>query len=710
MGAGLLAASPGDARGQATLDREVVSLEFEGNAAYSDGRLSDAILARATDCRSFVFVFPLPLCPLTDWGFAHDRGYLDEGTLPADLLRLRLFYRRRGYREVAVDTVVSRDDGRADLRFVIEEGEPTRVTSLDFDAPAGVLDTAAAREAFPLEPGSRLDLVELDRGKQRLVDQLREDGHIHAAVLDEYFIPTGSREAELTVRVESGPRARIGEVTVQGAGELGEDVVRQFLTFGSGERYRRSRILESQRALYQLDAIRFANLETRTSSPSDTLVDVVVDVTPARKRAVRTGAGVTTTDCLQTEASITHRNFLGDARRLELSGRLSNLLARDLAGTFPCTSVGERPVFHDLNFALRAEFLQPYFLSSRNELSAALFFERETVPEIYVRNSRGGELSLTRRLRAGMYLSLTVRPELTSFDEESADVFFCINFGFCQPDDIDVLTDPRWLSPVTVTWRYDRTDAPISPSDGYYVSADLERGSVLTGSDYRYLRFNVNAAAFEELTPGLVLATRLRTGLVEPTGGRVFGGGTAEGEPVVHPRTRFFAGGPQSVRGFGQNLLGPTVLVVDSITDCPDQPLDGCVGGLAAPDFEERPVGGDAAFEVNLELRARTGGPWTVVGFLDAGQVWEDYTHLEFPVATPGVGVRYDSPVGPLRLDLGYDPSSPQRLPVVAEVADGELVELDDDVTFMPYTWDDPGRAREIWRRLRLHISIGEAF
>lgn len=706
----LLAATPLTSRAQVILDREVASLDFDGNVAYSDGDLSDAILTRATDCRAFVFVFPFPICPLTDWGFAHDRAYLDESTLPADLLRLRLFYRRRGFRRVAVDTVVSRTDGQVSVRFVVDEGPPTRLASLEFEGFEGILDTADVLSGFPLEPGSRLNLVELDRGKQRLVERLQDQGYVHAAVLDEYFIPTGSTEAEVTVRAEPGPRARIGEVTVQGAGELGEDVVRQFLTFAPGEIYRRSRVLESQRALYQLDAIRFANLRTRTASPSDTLVEVEVDVTPARKRAVRTGAGVTTTDCLQTEVTFTHRNFLGKARRLQLSARLSNLLARDLAGTFPCTSVGEEAVFQDLNFALRADFRQPHFLSGRNSLSAGLFLERETVPEIYVRSSRGGELALTRRLRRGMFLTLALRPELTSFDEESADVFFCINFGFCQPDDIDVLTDPRWLSPVSLSWRYDRTNAPISPTGGHYVSADLERGSLLTGSDYRYVRFNVDAAAFEQLAPGLVLAARLRTGLVEPTGGRVFAGGTEDGEAVIHPRKRFFAGGPQSVRGFGQNLLGPTVLVVDSIADCPARPLADCVGTLPAPAFDERPAGGDAAFELNLELRARTGGPWTLVGFLDAGQVWEDYSRLEAPVATPGVGVRYDSPVGPLRLDVGYDPSSPRRLPVVAEVSDGELVELDENVRFMPYTWDDPGRIKEFWRRLQLHISIGEAF
>ena len=718
---GALAAAPAPASGQSPADRRVVELEFSGNRAFSDGRLADAIVTEETRCRSFVLA---PFCWLTDWGFAHDRAYLEEGTLPADLLRLRVFYRRRGYRDVTVDTVVDRLNGEARVGFRIEEGPPTVLDSLAVEGFEGLLSPGEVRSDFPLRPGDPFDLVELSRGKEALADRLRNRGYVDAAVLDRYFVPADSRRVDLVLEARPGPRARIGRIEVRGGGSLGEGVIRQHLTFAPGQIYRQNRILESQRLLFQQEAVRFASISTARAPESDTLVDVTVEVTPAQARSVRTGVGVTTTDCFQTEASITHRNFLGGGRRLRLSGGLSNLFAGRLAETFPCSGVSPDPVFHDVNFSLRADLRQPAFLSERNTLEASLFLERETVPDLFVRNSRGGELTLTRRLRPRMPLSVSYRPELTSFDERSADVFFCVNFGFCQPGDIQALTDPRWLSPLSVGWSHDRTNAAFSPTSGYYVDLNLEWADRVTGSDYQYLRFDVNAADFEELAPGLVLAVRFRAGLVEGLGGQPFDD-PAGGETVIHPRKRFFVGGAQSVRGFGQNLLGPSVLVLESARCREDfgadrEALARCAQALGdsvldpAGVFRERPIGGDAAFEANFELRARLGGPWSLVGFVDVGQVWVDIGNIQAPLAAPGAGIRYSSPVGPVRLDVGYDPTSADRLPVVAEITEGErrgeLLELDELVRYDVHTYDGPSGLTEFVRRLQLHVSIGQAF
>lgn len=710
---------PAPLRGQVGLEREVTSLEFSGNRAFSDDRLASAIVLDETSCKTFAFA---PFCWLTDWGLFHSRAYLDESVLPADLLRLRLFYRRRGYRAVAVDTAVERLDGEVRVRFEIDEGPPTVLDTLVLAGLEGTLAPASVRERFPLEPGEPFDLVELSAAKEEIADRLRNRGYPRAAVLDEYFIPRGSRSVELTLDVRPGPLSRFGDVRVEGAGAVGEEVVRQVLSFRSGQLYRQERVLQSQRDLYRLEAIRFANVQTSPSEAADTLVDVTVSVTPAPPRTVRTGVGVTTTDCVQTEARFTHRNFLGGARSLRVTGRLSNLLADQLGESFPCTGVGRDPVFRELGYTLRADFREPFFLSSGNSLEASLFLERESVPDIFVRQSRGGELAVTRRLRPRMPVSIGFRPELTSFDEQSADVFFCVNFGFCQPDDIDALTRSRWLAPLRASWSYDRTDAAFSPTAGYYLDVNTEWADRVTGSDYQYVRFNIEAADFEELAEGLVLAVRIRTGFVEALGGQPFGDpDPAEGGVVVHPRKRFFVGGAQSVRGFEQNLLGPTVLLFQA-ADCPDsfgtsrEELTECALELASrptdPNdvFDERPVGGDAAFEGNIELRAHVSGPWTVVGFVDVGQVWVDIGQLEAPVASPGAGVRFESPVGPLRVDVGYDPTSPDRLPAVAELPSQEIVELRRAVPFDQFTYDGRTGFREFWRRLHLNISIGEAF
>lgn len=711
---------PGPGLEAQTADREVVSLRFEGNETFSDDQLAAAIALGETSCRSFLFIL-LPICPLTDWGFAHDRAFLDEDDIPDDMLRLRIFYRQRGYRSVQVDSVVRRLDGKARLTFRIDEGAPVRIDSMAIRGIGGVLDSASLRAEFPVDEGDPLDLVRLNAGKQMIRDRLLNRGYIDAVVLEDVFIPPGEG-ARVQLNVDPGPRVRVGEIQVSGAEHVSPGVIRRFLTFESGEYYDQRKLFASQRNLYGLDALRFANISRvdgassagdGAGGPADTIVDIRVEVTEAALRTVRTGAGLTTTECGLTEAGFTHRNFLGSARRLELTARLSNLGADPLNGTFPCTDVGQADVFQNLDFRLRAELRQPYFLAPRTSFRAALFHERESFPDIFVRNSSGGELGVTRQFRPGMTGTWVYRLEFTGFAQESADIFFCINFGFCQPEDIEVLIERRLLSPITLTWRYDRTDVPFSPTRGYYVNAEVERADRLTGSDYQYMRFALEVADFEPLGQGEVVALRFRAGLVEPTGGLAFEQDPERAGAIVHPRKRFFAGGAQSVRGFGQNLLGPRVLAVDSVELCPQTSLPICVGALADTmpgAFEQRPAGGDAAFEASLELRKRLGGPWGVAAFIDVGQVWRGLGSLEAPVVTPGAGIRYRSPVGPLRLDVGYNPTGAAMLPVVVELPDGEIRELAERVLFDPFTFDDPTTLREFLRRLQLHISIGEAF
>lgn len=701
-------------------DREVVSLEFRGNEAFSAGELGTAIATRETKCRSILFKFPFPICPLTDWGFAHDRAYLDEEELPRDVLRLRVFYRQRGYRDVGIDTLVNRLDGEAEVRFLIDEGSPVLLDSLRLEGLEGVADPERIRqrieEDIDLEPGVPFDRIKLDRAKDLIRTRLRGRGYVNADVLEETFLPQGEG-ARVTLQVVPGDRVRIGDIRIQGAETIDERVIRRFLTFRSGEYFDQEEILRSQRQLYGLDALRFASVERAGElEPGDTLVDVTVLVTEAPMRTIRSGGGVSTTECVVSETRFTHRNFLGGARRLELSGRLGNIFAMQLGRSFPCVDVGDEDVFRDLTFRIRTEVRQPYFFSSRNSFRGAVFFERESVPDIFVRQTAGAEVAVTRRIRLNMPAILSYRPEYTGFDEMSADIFFCVNFGFCQPEDIGLLEERRLLSPLALSWSYDRTDHPLSPTRGYKASAEVELADRFTASAWQYVRFVLEAADFEALGEELVFAARARAGIVEPIGGLAFDDQptVAQAGALVHPRKRFFAGGARSVRGFRQNLLGPTVLVVDSTEHCADQALPACVERLAREDprsFDERPTGGDASAELTVELRKGLGGPWGVAGFVDMGQVWRDLSELEAPVATPGFGIRYSSPVGPIRLDIAYNPEGAELLPVVAQVGEeGEIRELDTEVLFDPFTFDDPGLFKEVLRRLQLQLSVGEAF
>ncbi|MFV1987141.1 MAG: outer membrane protein assembly factor [Gemmatimonadota bacterium] len=691
---------------QAVRDPEVASLDFEGNEAFSDNDLATVLRSRQTTCTSVLLA---PFCWFSDWGFAHSREYLDSLAVLDDELRIQLYYRDRGFFRATVDSRITRLDEKVRIDFTINEGEPTVIDSISINGVPAVLDSSEVLRLVDLAPGDRFDRVRLAVGKDSLVRSLRELGYIQTTVLEDLLRPPGEG-ARIKLSVDPGRRYRIGNITVVGAEEIGDGVIRELMRIGPGDVYRQSLIDNSQQILFGVDAVRFASIQPVVVD--DSVVDLGVTITPKTTRAARGGFGWSTDRCLRTEARLTHRNLFGEAKRLEITARLDNIFAQQLGGAFPCNGVGSSPEFRSLNYLLRAELTVPVFLSGRNAFRTTLFGQRETFPDVFIREEVGAVVGISRAIRRGMSATIGYQPSYTGFDERSADIFFCVSFGFCTPEDIAVISQARWLSPIVLSWVNNRTNHQLQPTNGHYFTADFEWAANWTGSEYRYYRLTLQAADFETIEPGLIAGIRIRGGVVKPTGGPVSINPELDAD-LLHPAKRYFAGGSQSVRGFRQNLLGPRVLVADQLRDCPDEFLENCVGRIAREtprQFDERPQGGNASFELSLELRKRLTPTWTFVMFVDAGAIWEDLGKIKPPIWTPGAGIRFLSPVGPLRVDIGYNPTGAELLPVVVSLSNGSIVELPDPVLYDPFGFDDPSFITEFWRRLQFHISIGEAF
>jgi outer membrane protein assembly factor BamA len=242
-----------------------------------------------------------------------------------------------------------------------------------------------------------------------------------------------------------------------------------------------------------------------------------------------------------------------------------------------------------------------------------------------------------------------------------------------------------------------------------------------------------------------VLATHLRIGFVRPSQGNTDG--------VLHPRKRFYAGGSQSVRGFGENQLGPRILTLphgylihakdangnpcdafsDAIRFCdPNTAVDSNpTGSVFVPvkdqQFTPRPLGGTSILEGSVEYRFPLPffSSLGAAVFVDGAAVGErvldplgsglsslaNLVHGKAAI-TPGFGVRYYSPVGAIRIDLGINTSQSEQLAVVTELVKNgkrELVPLD-----IPRRYSATGSETAAWRnalnRLVLHLSIGEAY
>ncbi len=704
--------------------QEVTGLRFRGNSEFSDEVLGTAINTRQTECRSLLFKL-IPFC-LAGADFSLDPYFLNERELRLDHARVQLFYYLRGFRETAVDTVVTRPTAEeVQITFLIEEGDPIQVVELGFQGLEELADSSVL-EDLPIRVGEPLSLLALDATRDTLEARFRNQGFAHADVLRNYFIPRETPyEARVSFDLYPGPLTRFGPLTldissVQGReASVDEAVVRRMLPFREGDIYGEDLQFSGQRDLYNLDIFRFVNFVPDTLSAVDSILPLTIQAQEGDFHRVRTGGGLSTAECFNTEANWSSLNFFGGARRLQVTGRMANIFASRLESTPLCSQAGTGE-YGKLTGLISVDFTQPWLFSPRNSVTASLFVERQSVPRSFVRKALGMNLGFTRRLNISTLLGVSFRPQLSSLS--AAEVFFCSAYLICSPDEIKLLQEGNTLSPVGISLSQDRRNRALSPTRGYSAAVDLEHAGAWTGSDFRYTRVVSEATWYTQNSSRWVLGARLRGGWVSPEGFI----GLASGE-IVHPEKRLFAGGSNSVRGFGQNRLGPRVLYLEDVTKLYDPgpctamevaDLSCDAGQLEDKEFFPSPTGGTSLLEGSLEVRfPLVGVLWEGATFLDFGQVWDEdinpsLADLEF---TPGMGVRYFSPIGPIRVDLGYRFGGGEDLLVVTQkigLNPGEATPtvLEDLVVLEnPVLW---GAGLGPWdlRRFQLHFSIGQAF
>ncbi|HUF30797.1 MAG TPA: BamA/TamA family outer membrane protein [Gemmatimonadaceae bacterium] len=719
---------------------EVEEVELTGVESVDKDELKDGLATHPSQCRSLLFY---PFCLISDHSWFVEKAYLDEDEFQRDVLRIKVYYWRRGFREAQVDTTVTPEDDGVAVRFAVAEGPPTLVSSITLQQEgARVLTNEEIEEIMRLRAGMPLNLVALDSSLVLIREELFERGYADAEVAaDTIIVSADDRTAAVRIGVSPGWLTRVGTITVTGTKDVSTTTVLNSMVLAPGELYRREALLESQRALYESGLYRQASIAVVTDSATpDGITNLEVQVREAPFREMRLSGGFNTVDFIQVEQRFTKYNFLGGGRRLDARGVVGNILAPQLNGVFPFHDVTpgslaaeDEDRFLNPNWQLSLEFTQPWWLSPRNTLAAATFAHRRSAPGIYIDRGFGASATFTRRMVRRSPVSLSYRYEVT--EVEAGDVYFCQSFGVCELSTIDALRGRQHLSPLSLSYFTDRSNDLFFPSDGYLARLDAEHASAYTLSDFRYNRLSGQLSRYFAIGGG-VIATRLRGGWIRNLASTAEGVGArpSEGEVILHPRKRFYAGGSQSVRGYAENQLGPRVLTVspdaliaprvnaagDSIAGCSEADIANRVcdpTGVPSSQFQPRPTGGTSVLEASVEYRFRIWQQLLGAVFLDGALVGEgaitDVTQGAGAL-TPGIGVRYGSPAGVIRIDLGIRPTLVERLPVVTESAPdsagrAQIVRLEQSFRYDPLEGSRSG-LRQVINRLQLHLSIGQAF
>jgi outer membrane protein insertion porin family len=642
------------------------------------------------------------------WLGLGEKRTFDEQEFKRDVVRLQVLYRRSGYPHVETDTIVRRTPSDVYITFRIREGEPIRVTALSVTG-LDSLPEQLRRETLvdlPLRQGDPFNRYVMQSTADTITRRLKDRGRATARVFTGFETNKDLETATVTYDVVPGRHATIGSVSVVGTNRIEPQLVRNLLVSRPGRTFSQDELYQSQRNLYASDLFRYAavNIDSTSFQPTADLVPLAVQVSEARRRRIRGGIGYGTDDCFRGSLGWTTRNFLGSGGRiLDLTSRISKVgvgrpfdwgLDHSICGNSSEDTVGSAKV----NFNLGASIRRPAFLSPNNTIAVSVFTERRSEFKVYLRQETGTSVTL-RRETPKRRIPLSLGYTLSYGHTEATPESFCASFNACTPDLVALLSQNRVLATLTGTATVPQVNNALDPSRGSVASLELAWSSRFLGSSSfeQFVRTVGDYSWYRPVGRDVVLSWRLRGGIIfAPT----VDVATQSGN-FVPPEQRFYAGGPNDVRGFERNELGAVVYVVAKgevdTAASENRPIDPTRVTVAA-------TGGNTLAVGNLELRVPSpvfSSRLRLAAFVDAGGVWERGSGNPAVIrVTPGAGVRLTTPLGPARLDVAYNPYKLQAGPLFQVDTLGGLTPVPGQESYV--------KARS--SKFTFHVAVGQAF
>jgi outer membrane protein assembly factor BamA len=561
---------------------------------------------------------------------------------------------------------------------------------------------------MPLHVGDPFNRFLLQASADTLAAWLRNRAHPYVQVLRNFDSDAGALAADIRFEAIPGPRVRIGEITVRGVERVDTTTVLRTISIHPGDAYREDLLYQSQRDLYGSGSFRSATVTLLDSLPregGDSTARILVRVAEGPRHRIRFGAGYGTQDCFRAQAGWSASGFLGDARVLDLSARVSKLgvgwpANAGLDQKFLCHPLQSDPQSDTLNYNVGLTLFQQAFITPRHTASLGVFAERRSEFKTYTRTQIGSNLGVIFNARRRVPVGVSYGISVGRTDADPA--VFCSVLSVCDQATQSTLQTPRRFASLTLTAGARTEDFALDPTSGGHVGVTLLHSSRLLGSDplYEFNRGELEVARYLPFGRRGVFAWRIHAGALLPARLRLQG----QSVQFVPPEQRFYAGGPNSVRGYGANELGPRVYVIKDSTYIVQ---NGDTIYTDSGGVRTVATGGNSILLVNAELRV----PAPIFPdrlrlgvFVDVGQVYERQTELyslHNVRVTPGVGLRITTPLGPVRMDVaynGYD-TEPGTLLFQSATAIG---------TFRP-TYQRH-RPASFWNRLVLQFAIGQAF
>jgi outer membrane protein insertion porin family len=591
----------------------VKAIRFIGANHFSDGRLKNVI--KTTE---------------TNWlyGFLQSTDIYDPDRVEADRDLLRRFYLSHGYADVRILSAVGEYDPSLKgfvVTFTIDEGAQYRVGSIDIVSNVHAIDPDSLRGEVKFVSGNVYNADLLQKSVEAMTIEASKHGYAFATVR-----PRGDRDFQrklinLVFVVEEGARAYIERINIHGNTRTRDYVIRREFDIGEGDPYNRALIDRAERRLKNLNFFKSVRITNEPGSAPDRVI-VNVNVEEKSTGQFSVSGGYSTADGFIASVSIADRNLLGRGMFAKAS-----------------ISYGERARGFDFSF------VEPYLLGYRMAGGIDVF-ARQNLASNYVSydtQTIGGNL----RLGFALTEELALQPHYSLYQQDItlSDQYNCYPASStCTPASLPVRLELAQgavtVSMIGYTLSYNTVDNLHSPTSGIYASLTSDLAGL--GGDVNFIRNTVEVRNYHEIMPDIVGVLKLQGGHISGWGGN--------GLRMLDN----FQMGPNLVRGFAPAGIGPRDLTPGSTNDA---------------------LGGSLYWGTSLELQTPLFFLPKEIGiklaaYVDAGSLW-DYqgpTSGSAPPGSPvqtiqvglndladvrssvGVGLIWDSPLGPLRFDLAY--------------------------------------------------------
>jgi outer membrane protein insertion porin family len=512
--------------------------------------------------------------------------------LEGDVGYLRERYLEAGFLSVEVREKVDLSDGgtKAMVRIDIKEGPQTRAGVITFEGNPSITD-AELLDRLSLKPGQPYNERLVDEDRYRILSVYSEKGYLYTRVETEKKQVEGT--VDITYRITEDLPVRIGRIILRGNERTRQDAIMRELLLQPGDLYNYEKILMSQQRIYRLGYFSRARFEPLRPGEKDYVKDMILSVEERPAGSVEVGVGYGDLDRARAFLEVSHRNLWGIAHYAGIRFEKSDILTRSILNYQHPWSFG---------YDLQGKFALTWSDSKEiNTDTRDVYYQTRQTAASYGIEKKSGPMTASLTYAFENVENYNVQPEAVLSEQD---------VGFVRVSS---------LSPALV---WDLRDDVFNPRKGALFGAVLKQAMHQLGSEADFTKVTLQGSLYIPLGAKVVTGLSGRGGMAWPH--------YETSEIPIHER--FYLGGSTTIRGYNQKMVGSTY------SDRPD----------------ETPTGGSSMVQFNAELRLMPSEGFGFVLFTDAGNVWVDqHIRLGHMRASYGAGIRYGTPVGPLRIDYG---------------------------------------------------------